>query len=207
MEVNFVDKYEFITDGLAQQGYAICDDFLWPELSNDLLQTLINKRELFKKAGIGKQNNFQLNAEVRGDYISWIEKDSADKSEVIYLQSIEGLMQYVNRSLYLGLKDYELHYAYYPEKTFYKRHSDRFNKTSSRILSLVFYLNENWKAEDGGELMLYPEGKPSVKIEPIYGRLACFLSDIEHEVLLCHRDRHSITGWILNQEKELNFLA
>ena len=47
----------------------------------------------------------------------------------------------------------------------------------------------------------------TLDIEPLAGRLACFRADVmEHEVLLAHKTRFSLTGWMLNQYHELTFL-
>ena len=44
-------------------------------------------------------------------------------------------------------------------------------------------------------------------VAPIAGRLVCFRADVmEHEVLTAHKTRYSLTGWMLNQYKELKFL-
>jgi SM-20-related protein len=71
-------------------------------------------------------------------------------------------------------------------------------------LSVICYLNDQWKTEDRGSLLLYlPDGP--LDILPISGRLVCFRSDqIEHEVQPATRERLSLTGWLLDQEISLN---
>jgi SM-20-related protein len=63
----------------------------------------------------------------------------------------------------------------------------------------VFYLNADWQEGNGGELVIY-NGESGVSIiQPELGTLVLFLSEIEHEVLPTHRDRKSVTGWMLNE--------
>lgn len=106
----------------------------------------------------------------------------------------------LNRSLYLGLVDFEGHFAVYPKGGFYKAHLDRHRETSDRIVSVILYLNADWKPGDGGELKLWitPGNKEGdfIIIEPRMGTLVCFLSeDFWHEVLPAEKTRASITGW------------
>ncbi len=110
-----------------------------------------------------------------------------------------------NRTLFLGLTDFEGHYAAYPEGGFYERHKDGFRRDSARVVSFVLYLNRDWKPADGGRLRVYTKGQSGgeshVDVDPIGGTMVCFLSgESEHEVLLNHRPRFSLTGWFNRRE-------
>jgi SM-20-related protein len=202
------DQFEQITTDLAERGYAVFDDFLSASEARDILSSTEFKspQNEFSKAGIGAQKNRQVHAEIRGDYIQWIDPARASPAIGQYLNIVKGLMEHINRGLFLSLKDCELHLTIYPVGTFYQRHLDQFRRDDHRKLSLIFYLNENWKDEEGGQLRIYlPEGP--VDIVPKAGRLVCFRSDqIEHEVLPATRDRLSITGWLLDQIADLRHL-
>lgn len=204
----FEEQLDYIVDGLAEQNYAVVDHFLSQELTQQLLERLLQLREEgeLRKAGIGKQHNFQVDQSVRGDYIKWIDPETAKQITHEFLEKIEALMHYLNRTCYLGLKDYESHFAVYPPGTFYKKHADRFQQNPHRIITFVYYLNSDWTIEDGGILRLYLSPEQTKDIVPIAGRLACFRSEIEHEVLLAHKTRCSITGWMLDQIESLKFL-
>jgi SM-20-related protein len=117
----------------------------------------------------------------------------------MYLDKISAVIEQLNYNFYLGIRDYECHFAHYPPGTFYKRHVDRHKNGSPRRVSSVLYLNSNWQPCDGGELVIYNTGGAVNRIEPIEGTLVIFLSELEHEVLLTSRDRMSITGWMLNE--------
>ncbi len=186
-------------DSLAEQSYGVMDSFLNPNEVADLVFLLRERQSAggFKAAGIGRGNDQHIEAQVRGDRILWLEENSTAVAEQVYFQKINDLLQCLNQSCYLGLKDFEFHYAMYPIGTFYKRHLDRFTNDSHRKISVICYLNEDWQASDGGELVIYLPDKQSVKIAPIGGRLVCFEADLlQHEVLPATHERLSLTGWL-----------
>lgn len=202
------EMFDKIVDGLAEEGYAVVDNFLSTGEVEAILQTEDFKRgaEKFKKAGIGKNQDLQINEAIRGDYIQWLDKSTAAAPAKIYLDRLNDLIQTINQNLFLSLKDYEVHMTIYPAGSFYKRHLDQFKKDDHRKLSVICYLNKDWKEEQGGQLRMYlPEG--SLDFLPLAGRLVCFRSDqIEHEVLPATRERLSLTGWILDQHADLRHL-
>ncbi len=197
-----------IADNLAQKGYHVQSDALPTTLIEELRNHALQERQdgAFHTAGIGKMQHHQIDKSIRGDKILWIDEDH----EINPLQPIEEFLEefrlHLNRTLYLGLRDYEMHLAVYPAGTFYKRHADRFNQQAHRHVSFVFYLNPNWKKGDGGELVIYLPTGEEITIEPTGGTLAIFLSELEHEVLPAHAPRYSLTGWMLDVEKGLTFL-
>lgn len=210
MEINTQQEalFDQMADGLSVPGYAIMDDFIDADAVAQMVQWIEGMRTEgeMKKAGIGKEINFQVDASVRGDFIRWIGPEETHPEIADFLRTMNAFLLYLNRTCFLGLRDFESHLTYYPADTFYKRHVDRFQQKSHRVVSFVLYLNQQWKPGDGGELMLYPEGLPEVKVEPLAGRLACFRSELPHEVLLSHQPRYSITSWMLDKEVGLTFL-
>lgn len=192
--------FEAIADGLAERGFAIVNSFLTPaEVSAILQLDSFTNHASFKKAAIGKNQEKQINEAVRGDYIQWIDKKTAEPELLVYLERLQQLGTFLNRSLFLSLKDSEIHMTVYPTGTFYKRHLDQFRKDDHRILSVICYLNENWQENDGGQLRLYP-GDETLDVQPTAGTLVCFRSDqLEHEVLPARRERLSLTGWMLDR--------
>ena len=203
-----ISAFDTIADELAERGFAVADQFL----SQTEVRTILsldefkNNADGFRRAGIGKQQHHQINETIRGDYIQWVDKRSSPLGLSIYLGRIEGLMQYINQTLFLSLKDYEIHMTVYPAGAYYKRHLDQFKRDDHRKLSVICYLNEDWKEEHGGQLRIYlPDGP--LDILPIAGRIVCFRSDqLEHEVLPATRARLSLTGWMLDQYADLKHL-
>jgi SM-20-related protein len=61
---------------------------------------------------------------------------------------------------------------------------------------MIMYLNEDWQASDGGELCIHHTDSLQ-HIAPENGKIVFFKSsELEHEVLLSHKPRMSITGWL-----------
>jgi SM-20-related protein len=199
------NSFETIADGLAEKSYAVIDDFISPSEVRSILDLGLFNEDHLKKAGIGKGNK-QINEAIRGDFIQWIEKTTAPDPIKNYMERLDALRLYLNQSLYLSLKDYEVHMAMYPIGSFYKRHLDQFKSDDHRKLSVILYLNENWKEEHGGQLRMFFD-KDTIELLPVAGRLICFRSDlIEHEVLPATRTRLSITGWMLDQLADLRHI-
>ena len=200
--------FEAIADGIAESGFAVSDEFLAPAEVSGILalkeyQTWI---EHFRKGGVGKNQALHINEAVRGDYIQWVDNNAAPEPLTVYLEKLKHLVQFMNQSLLLSLKDFEVHLTVYPPGSFYRRHLDQFSRDDHRKLSVICYLNESWNEAQGGQLRMFLPEKV-VELLPLSGRLVCFRSDmIEHEVLSATRPRMSITGWILDQHVSLKHL-
>jgi SM-20-related protein len=194
-------------DQLAEQDYVIVDDFLSDKLYKQVRQFFsdVEETDKLKKAGIGTQQDFQLKAEVRGDFIYWLEEErDTELTEIFELKN--QLIQNFKRFCYLSLSGSEFHIAKYPVGTHYHRHLDQFNERSNRQITVLIYLNEHWQKGDGGELVIYKDGK-EILVEPIAKRLLLFKSDIiEHEVLTTNIQRYSLTGWLLHQPASVGYL-
>jgi len=196
-------QFEQIILDLQQQNYSVVESFFSLEEVACLRNSLMEQYEanFFKKAAIGNKTNENIVKSIRGDDILWINESQANEAEALFFEKVNALIQYLNRTCFLGILEKEFHYAIYPQGTFYKRHLDTFQNDDRRKLSMVCYLNtETWKPEYGGELVLYlnRQGQEVSKvIYPFPGRLVIFESQIlEHEVLPVNTKRLSITGWL-----------
>jgi SM-20-related protein len=191
------DPLDLIAGALHSRGYSVLAAPLPPALLGALLRHFKSiERQKFKRAGIGREEEHQLNQFVRTDEIFWLDK--SNPAVCAYLDWAETLRAGLNRRLFLGLFDYECHYAYYDRGTFYKKHLDAFKGNTNRIVSTVLYLTPNWQPQDGGELLLYPRAgdEPLEKVAPRFGQMAIFLSEeFPHEVLTVNRPRYSVAGW------------
>ncbi len=200
--------FDRIADDLAIEGYAVVDHFLSPAEVDELirLDEFQNGLLHMKKAGIGQNTDFRINETVRGDYIRWIDKSAAPPPVAAYIDRVDALMRFINRALFLSLKDMELHMTVYPAGAYYKRHLDQFKPGDHRKLSVICYLNKEWIEDFGGQLRMYLK-RGTLDLLPLAGRLVCFRSDsIEHEVLPSKKERLSITGWLLDQQADLKYL-
>lgn len=193
---------ERIVEELASIGYAIVPNFVdysvVSELRNELLQLQVANS--MRRAGVGQGTNLMVRDELRGDSICWIDHADSGTPHSSYLGKLELLRQTVNKTLMLGLFEYEGHFAIYPPGAFYHRHLDHFQQDAHRTLTCILYLNRDWKEGDGGQLRLYLEGEGAsakyLDILPVAGTLVTFLSaNFWHEVLPATRERMSVTGW------------
>ncbi|WP_417763794.1 2OG-Fe(II) oxygenase [Shewanella sp.] len=185
-----------IADALVSDGYLILRDVL-PQQLTEALRVRVEEApvEDFRLAAIGRGGEQQLNQDIRSDRIRWLEPSSEPDSS--YTMIMESLREGLNQRLFMGLFDYESHYAWYRPGAFYQKHVDALRGSQNRILTTVFFLNHEWQAEQGGELKLYDEDDQLLHtILPEFGTLVIFLSErFPHEVCPTQRGRGSIAGW------------
>ena len=197
-----LNQFEALIQGLLDQKYAYVDDFLPTEIIQGLVENLSNlcASDAMKLAGIGNKMVLKYDTLVRNDRVHWIEDDTTNPFELAYIGKINRFIQYLNNTCYTSIKTYESHYANYEVGSFYKKHIDQFKTEKGRKFSIILYLNQDWKDEDGGKIGLYPKGLDPVYVSPIAGRIVFFRSDeLEHEVFPSHtRERNSIAGWMKN---------
>lgn len=202
VEIHEQNQFEELIQGLIDHEYGCCNDFFLAETMAGLRN---NMKDLFGSghmisAGIGNQLAFQKDILIRSDKVKWIEQDSTNPFEEVYLRKIWRFIHHLNRTCFTSIKSFESHYANFERGSFYKRHLDQFKSEKGRKYSIVFYLNQDWKVEDEGLLSLYPALGVQKDISPLEGRMVFFRSDgMEHEVHpSLTRERKSITGWLKN---------
>lgn len=185
--------------GLQATGFAVLPAALPPALIDALNN---EQQQLFaaghaRPAAVGHGATRALRPVTRGDQIVWLEPATLTPTQAAYWRAIDALRHHLNRELFLGLNDFEAHFARYPAGAGYARHRDTFRDDDKRRVSCTLYLNPDWQPPDGGCLRLYPAAAAPVDVLPVAGTMAVFLaSDLEHEVLPARRARHSLTGWL-----------
>jgi SM-20-related protein len=187
---------------LSISGISIRDRFVAQPDVRSLLECAHARqaRGDFAVARIGGQGAAQRREEIRGDFTCWL-REPLYRAERVLLEQLEGLRLELNREAYLGLFELELHYARYPPGAGYARHVDQPLNAQQRKVSLELYLNVDWQRLDGGALRIFGADDRTLEIEPLGGRLVCFLtSGREHEVLPARRDRLSISGWFRGRD-------
>ena len=180
------------------------DDFVDAALTADLRARCIDLARSggLRPARVGRGANEQLAPEVRGDFIAWLSQPERDAEQML-LGRLEETRAALNRALMAGLEDFQGHFALYPRGAAYARHFDRLVGSDVRAISAALYLNEDWRAEEGGQLRIYTGGGVCEEIVPRGGRLVAFQSDrFEHEVLPATRERMSFTGWFRRRPLE-----
>ena len=205
-------KFDALAQGLAEPGYAVMANFF----PTDLALTLAAETQArwqagaFRAAGVGRGPGWVRRPDIRGDEVCWLEDEAPSPALAQALATLDGLKAHLNAALFAGLEDFEVHLARYGRGAFYARHIDQFEDTTRRAISIVLYLNHQWRRQDGGALRLWttpapgreaPSSKtPYVEVLPEAGTLVAFRSaDFWHEVRRARRPRLSLTGWFLRR--------
>ena len=199
-----VSKQSAIVDDLASQGWSQQADFLPAELVSALAAECRRRAGdgQLNPAGVGRGGTLEVREAIRGDHIRWLEPGESSACDR-YLDTMDALRQAINQGLFIGLEDYECHFALYPPGAFYRRHLDRFRDDDRRAVSAVIYLNQDWQPGDGGELRMFLDDQRVHDVAPTAGTLVVFLSgDVPHEVLAAGRERLSLTGWFRRRGNE-----
>jgi len=189
--------FSTIIDDVATRGWSLQSAFLSSDVTRQLADECRRRyaEGALAPAGVGRGEEQAVREGIRGDHIHWLEEGQAAVCDA-YLTLMDELRQALNRELFLGLEEFECHFALYPPGAFYQTHLDRFRDDDSRCVSAVLYLNPDWRAADGGELRMYLADGSSLDIPPLAGNLVVFLSgSFPHEVLVTQTDRLSLTGW------------
>lgn len=185
-------------NSFIENKVGLAENFLSEALAANLRANLLalHSSEQMKAAGIGNNAKFTENKLVRSDVIYWLDRQHNDTHENSFFDLMDEFVTFLNRTCYAGITGYEFHYALYEKGSFYKRHLDQFKDNNSRAFSMIMYLNVDWKEGDGGELCIY-NGADNQKISPLNSKCVFFKSsELEHEVLVSHQQRMSVTGWL-----------
>lgn len=194
-----------IIDELAERGWSLQPSFLSSDVTHDLATECRRRAAAgaLVPAGIGRGEALAVREGIRGDQIQWLELGQSALCDR-YLAVMDELRQSLNCALFLGLEDFECHFALYPPGAFYKQHLDRFHDDDRRCVTAVLYLNPDWQPADGGALRMYLKDGESLDFPPLAGHMVIFLSgDFPHEVLETHTERLALTGWFRRRAVDL----
>jgi len=187
--------FDELIDSYLATNVGVVKNFLSEKLSAHLVENLglLYAADKLLPAGTGNDKLVNHDKLVRSDKIYWLDRAHNDIHENAFFDVMDCFINYLNRTCYTGITGYEFHYALYEKDSFYKRHLDNFAQNGSRAYSMIMYLNTE---VDGGELRIYQHGG-SQDISPNAGKSVFFKStELEHEVLVTHLPRMSITGWL-----------
>ncbi|MBI3518796.1 MAG: 2OG-Fe(II) oxygenase [Bacteroidetes bacterium] len=192
------NDFETLIESFIKDNVGIADHFISHELSQHLKQNMATllKQKKMVPAGTGNQAELTHDTNVRSDLIYWLDRAHHNPHEDDFFDQVDDFVKYLNRSCFAGITDYEFHYSLYQTGSFYQKHVDQFKNNTSRKYSMISYLNEDWKEEDGGQLVIY-QNYNTKKINPTEGKTVFFKSnELQHEVLVTQQPRMSITGWL-----------
>ena len=190
--------FDALIESFLENKVGISEHFLPATLTADLKANLLNlyADNKLRSAGTGNGTVAVQDKAMRGDLIFWLDRENNNPAENAFFDILDEFIKHLNSSCYTGITGYEFHYTLYEPGTFYKKHIDRFRNNPARQYSMIFYLNENWQQEDGGQLCIYHDEEVQ-EIFPENGKSVFFKSDqLEHEVSPAKKPRMSITGWL-----------
>jgi len=190
--------FDCLIDSYIEDKVGITKDFLSLALAANLKDNLLKlfKDQQLLNAGIGNNSLVSQDKLIRSDVIYWLDRSHDNQYENDFFDLMDKFILYLNQTCYTGITGYEFHYTLYEPGTYYAKHIDQFQNNGSRQYSMIMYLNADWKTEDGGELCIYQNEIPQ-NISPDSGKSVFFRSsDLLHEVLVTHKQRMSITGWL-----------
>ncbi|MCA8899879.1 MAG: 2OG-Fe(II) oxygenase [Hyphomonas sp.] len=190
-----------ITGDLIAQGWSwqpgLLPEPLYRALRAEILA--VDAEDDLAPAGVGREEAFLLDRSIRRSRIAWM--DGTTPAQAEFLAWAGQLREAINRSLMIGLFEFEACFAVYRPGGFYDRHLDSFEGARNRLVSLVVYLNEDWQAEDGGGLVVWAEGAdeadaPVAVIAPEGAGAMFMLSEtIPHAVQETLATRYAIAAW------------
>ncbi|HKL90325.1 MAG TPA: 2OG-Fe(II) oxygenase [Allomuricauda sp.] len=193
-------------DDISDKDYVVIDHFLRDELYTEIKSFFLSKLPNFKEAGIGSHSENQVDANIRGDFTYWLDRKRDAQLET-YWNLLEETLKIFNRYCYLSLSGYEFHLAHYPSGGHYDKHLDQFENRNNRMISMIIYFNDHWQPSDGGELEIFEKDGTSFLVEPLAARCVLFKSaEVPHAVLEAHKNRFSLTGWLLYQPSSVGKL-
>ncbi|MEO8884702.1 MAG: 2OG-Fe(II) oxygenase [Mucilaginibacter sp.] len=187
--------FDELIDSYLATNVGTVSNFLSTALSAHLVDNInvLYAGDLLLHAGTGNNKLVNHDKLIRSDKIYWLDRLHNNIYENAFFDLMDSFVIHLNQSCYAGITGYEFHYTLYEKGSFYKRHLDNFKQNGTRAFSMIMYLNAE---VCGGALRIY-QGDGSCDISPNAGKSVFFKSNqLEHEVLITHLPRMSITGWL-----------
>ncbi|EGG24392.1 prolyl 4-hydroxylase [Cavenderia fasciculata] len=212
---NYFNKQDIID--LETKGYLVKDQFLTNTKDQQEQQQLsiqdiylecdgLYESKKLKEANMSRGDGKWNDKSIRSDSLVWLNKETNKDLQEGRLPNISKLLQRIdnlrielNNTINYASEKTQTQLAIYPNGGRYVKHCDSFLGGNSRRITIIYYLNYEWKQQDGGQLRLYDGRNGSTSdVDPIGDRVLIFLSEhIEHEVLESNCDkRMAITTWL-----------
>jgi SM-20-related protein len=193
-----IQDHEFASaaNALAVDGWCVISNLMTGVQTRALADecTAMHEASLLLPARTGSARSSSL---LRGDSTHWFDQGNLSPAQQNFSNRIDALRIDLGRDLMLSLVDCESHYAVYRPGAGYARHLDCLRGSDARVISAVFYLNDDWLETQGGALRLYLADGSARDTYPRAGSLLLFLSaQFEHEVLPASRNRMSVACWM-----------
>jgi len=193
---------------LKNEGYFVRENYIDNEAVIEIRKEaeIMLENGTLRSAGMSSTENYWKDETTRGDKMTWISNlndiHSYPKLTAI-LNYIDTLRKELNEATELNSTSTRIQLACYPGNgSRYVKHKDAIppinnDLTPKRRLTVLLYLNPDWKTDCGGHLRLHLKNDQVFDVEPKAGTLLIFLSrQIDHEVLPTFKiPRFAITTW------------
>lgn len=197
-----IDKITIIRDPV----YAIIfDDFFDDDINKDIIKEAIKNQKQFRYGTVGfNDNKPRSDPKYRTNIVAFYDDMYGEKREdSILLKNIDitlksdEMRQILSSSkfpinMYSLTNTHETQVSRYGDEQFYKWHLDNSSGNTSRLITLVYYFNNEPVKFEGGELSLTNspsfhdkliDKNPNIlDIEPKNNRAIVFASNIQHSV-------------------------
>ena len=225
---------ERLAAGLHDKGYATAE-FITAEAVRVVRSEIANVAPFYSRVRFGSARGAgaQISVKsVRGDRVFWMDPEQIEAGRfdalASVLKAIDTLVldhmardarrprnekrKTARRLAGLADRTHAMLAEYPGRASRFVKHVDN-TARDGRRLTVLCYLNEDWRGEHGGALKVYdrigPDGASqrdgaaaSLEVAPAGGALAMFYADeVPHEVLPSHRSRHSFTVWYYDRQE------
>jgi len=131
-------------DELSSKDYVIADHFIREDIFSNVRSSFITHLPAFTEAGIGALQENVIRHDIRSDQTYWLERKRDVELEAFW-QLLDEAIYMFNRYCFLSLSGFGFHFANYPAGSKYAKHLDQFQNRNNRMITMVIYLNEDWK--------------------------------------------------------------
>jgi Rps23 Pro-64 3,4-dihydroxylase Tpa1-like proline 4-hydroxylase len=207
-------------EGLVANNFCVIDDFIdqveGRQLRDEVAALYRDGRMVDGQIGTNAEGNVgSVRPDMRTDKMLWMEGSEPFVGKIlkrhilrmdVFAQKINMLMEAIcPAESWAGCGRSKIMATCYPAGgSRYVAHYDNPNQ-NGRKLTLILYLNEFWKAGDGGTLRIKTKST-QVDIAPLFCRMLSFWSDrrCPHEVqpTAQGKDRFAITIWYLDDNEK-----
>ena len=197
---------------LISRGFAVVDDVLPAEVVAAVASLAAASVGVHERGGSdGIAWRAPEPRDGRNDLATWVSGGSRPAMDTVFLEhvlpKIDGLAADARSLLRAGLRgSLEVQLACFRGSIAarQRRHTDGLAcgdpTGTDRKLTFILYCNPRWEQAHAGTLRLTRadhDGGGTVTVEPIGGRLLCFLAGaMAHEVLPTCADRYAVTAWL-----------
>ena len=198
-------------EGLVANNYCVIDDFMDPAegrlLRDEVAALYRDGRMVDGQIGTNVEGNVgSVRPDMRTDKMLWMEGSEPFVGKILRRHILNMMMEAICPSeSWAGCGRSKIMATCYPAGgSRYVAHYDNPNQ-NGRKMTCILYLNEMWKAGDGGTLRIKTKAT-QVDVAPLFTRMLCFWSDrrCPHEVqpTANGKDRFAITIWYLDDNEK-----